>query len=50
MKFTRQALLERIDKEIEFAKQVDPKMALGMSQIRMIICKEFESEGESNER
>lgn len=37
---------ELIDKEIEFAKKVNPVMALGMKQIRDILNKEEEKENE----
>lgn len=37
---------ELIDKEIEYAKQVNPIMALGMSRIRDILNKEAEKENE----
>lgn len=34
--------IEIIDKEIEFAKKVNPQMALGMSQIKMLLKKELQ--------
>ena len=37
---------ELIDAEIEFAKQVNPVMALGMSQIKRILNEEAEKEDE----
>lgn len=37
---------ELIDKEIEYAKQVNPVMALGMSQIKKILNEEAEKENE----
>ena len=37
---------ELIDKEIEFAKQINPVMALGMKQIKVILNTEAEKENE----
>lgn len=37
---------ELIDKEIEFAKHVNPVMALGMEQIKVILNMEAEKENE----
>lgn len=33
--------IEIIEKEMEYAKQVNPQMAMGMSQIKMLIEKEI---------
>lgn len=35
---------EIVEKEIEYAKKVNPLMATGMSQILMLLKKEIESE------
>lgn len=39
MKIDVEKINEIIDKEVEFAKQVNPVMALGMEQIRTILNK-----------
>lgn len=47
MKIDVEKINEIIDKEVEFAKQVNPVMALGMEQIRKILNK-YDDELEEN--
>ena len=46
MKAGLKKAIEIINKELEFAKQVNPQMALGMDQVKSLINKELEMQEE----
>ncbi|WP_300382089.1 hypothetical protein [Clostridium sp.] len=44
MEISKEKIFEIIDKEMEFAKQINPQMAFGMLQIKTVLEEHFEEE------